>query len=73
MKNIWKYIKKGYSYLKGKKRRVALAMAVAANYVDDPAINLALNIGSVLLGSADGAEAVTEMIKNKKKLPSGIR
>ena len=58
--------KKIWNFLEGKKRRIALLAALAAQAIPDQTVSLILNGVAVVLGSADLAAA-------KKKLPSGIK
>lgn len=59
-KKIWKF-------LEGKKRRIALLAALAAQTIPDQTVSLVLNGIAILLGGVDLAQAT------KKILPSGIK
>ena len=59
-KKIWKF-------LNGKKRRIALLAALAAQAIPDQTVSLILNGIAIVLGGSDLAQA------SRKKLPSGIK
>ena len=60
--------KKVWKFLNGKKRRIALLAALAAQAVPDETASLVLNGIAILLGGTDLAQA-----RRKRKLPSGVR
>lgn len=59
-KQIWKF-------LNGKKRRIALLTALAAQAIPDQTISIILNGIAIILGGSDLAQA------SRKKLPQGIK
>ncbi len=74
MKGLKSAITKAWKFLDGKKRRIGLAMALAANYVGDPTISICLNIGAVLLGGADSVNVLKQRKgsgNGKKRSSSG--
>jgi len=64
---MWQKIKGVWKWLEGKKRRIAMITALAANYVDDPTIKPILLGLSILLGGADVVQATKAIKKNKPK------
>jgi len=59
--------RKFWKFLNGKKRRIALLAALAAQAVPDETVSLVLNGIAILLGGTDLAQA------RKRKLPNGIK
>ena len=53
-KNIW-------NFLEGKKRRIALLAALAAQVIPEPTTKLILNGVAILLGGADVANAIKKV------------
>ena len=57
--------KKIWNFLDGKKRRIALLAALAAQAIPDQTVSLILNGIAIILGGTDFAQAA-------KKLPKGV-
>ena len=54
-------LKKIWNYLEGKKRRIALLAALAAQVIPEPTTKIILNGVAIILGGADAANAIKKV------------